>query len=415
MSTYTWTIYVDNIPLSNVIDNVDVQVGSSSPLDQPMPATANIEVLGLPVVGSVTESPDWYLGRIVEVTVAGTFGNRRLFYGRVIQQTTTPIDGRSTEVITELSCQSFLDRLQQISFGGDGLPEQTEYERIYASLENQFSPAWADLPSTMTWADIPTYWGSDITWAEWEDLDNAYMPFLKVPNWSPGDPDPSVELEAYAPAESTLLDHAINLAMGTGAILYEYFSGLVPEVWYIARLDRGTGTVSTVDITDSALSMELAYTSGIWDIATEVEVYNSTLRVSDANIDATKRFGFMRTEIPSMAKLEADLQTLATTKVTYLSRPLPYLSRITFDYERMSAAERVWGPGAMRQLVGVPDVFGGTQTYEIVGIQFRGTRELLTVEWTLLAKQVIFPGPLWRDVPPADTWNDLLTTWEDWI
>lgn len=412
MSYWEWIIRVDGTQISQVINAVEVNVGTQNPLDQPLPATASISILGAPEQGL-----DWYLGKSVEIMayVTGTFNGGRIFYGRVTQQTSTPIDGAVSEVITELTAESYMPLLADIALQPDVLPAATEFERVYSFLERQYSPSWADLPSSMTWSDIPTFFEEDIDWSEWIYNYEFYRPPLKVLNWVPSDPDPSLELETYTTGPTDMLTHVIEMASGAGGWVEEYFGGLGPEIYYYTRADVTTGSYPVVDISGAAYSLELVDTSGIWDVYTDVTVSNSTLSASDANFDAVKQFGKRELQLTSMAALEADLQTLATVKVGALSRAVPNLTRVTVEYNELPVAKRIWNLNVTkRRLTGIPAVFGGDDDYLIRGMTFRGSRERLTVDWTLLNRRVVEPGPMWRNVSAALTWADLVGAWSEW-
>jgi len=414
---WDWTIRLDGQILSNTLDGVQVTVGAQNPLDQSMPAFATITIQGLPVIGGITRSVEWYLGRSVEiiVTQSGTMAGGRIFYGRVTQQTTTPLDVKSTTIITELNAQSYMDRLQEVDLAASDLPAATEYERVYSLIDRQLSPSWAEQPSTMTWADIPSFYDSDITWAEWEYPDAYYRPLLKVPNWVPGDPDPSIELEAFTGDTTELLTHSIDMAMGCGGWVCEYFGGIAPEIWYLTRSDLLSGAIATVNVATSAQAFSLTDTAGIWDVYNEATVANSTLSASDADFDSMQRFGRMPLNLTSMAALEADLQTIATTKVSALARPIPNLTSITLDYNALASGDRLWHMAApIRRLTGIPAAFGGSDDYYVRGLVFRGSKDYLAVDWVLLNRRAIEPGPMWRNVNPTLTWADLITTWNDW-
>lgn len=415
MSVWLWYVTVDGIQLPNVVNNVSAQLGTNNPLDQAVPGTCSLIVEGLPVVNGVTQNPDWYLGKTLSIFVTHAVSGAlaHVFYGEVLSQTTTALDVRATQVTTELSGQSFLGRLSQIPLEGVAFTAETEYERVYGLFDRQVSQTWAQLPSTMTWANIPEFFTSDPTWAEFAVSESSAVPLLRVPNWTPGDPDPSLQLEAVESATGDLLNYTVEMAMGAGGFIYENLLG-IPEYDYLTRADLTSAPSKTINLAPAAVAFSMDDTSALWDVYTEATVSNSTLTATDANFPAMQTYGPRLLEITSPLALENDLQTLATTKVAALSRPLPNLTTITVDYGQLATADRRWICGGMLTLTGIPAVFGGDGDYQIRGLNFRGTKDLLEVDWTVLPRRSLFPGPMWRNLSPTLIWNDITTTWNDW-
>lgn len=431
MSKWQWRVVFPEagFTVSNeYINSVEVTLGTQNPLDQLQPATASVQILGRPftryavmTTGGGTSSvevpmaTDELLGRpiVINVDSADMATDVDVFFGRVISYTQTPISTDAEDVLVELVCQSYLDVLDQVTYGGTGLPAQTEFQRITASEDLQLYPAWQDIPTTLTWSNLPTYW-NDIPWSQMWWPDKTYRPLLEVYDDTP---DNSLALEAYTAGETTLLSYVVNQAMGCGSWLGEFVAyGGNGRIWYHSRVNQLDAVPSTVDISPAALSFSLSDSANLWDIYTEVTAANSTLAASDWDMDAAERYGLRRLALVSPAANQGDLQTLATTKVAALSRPLKGLTSLTMDYNSLPAAQRVWtlpNP-TLRLLTGIPATFGGDDYYYIRGLTLRGSREQLFVDWVLLNKIVLAPGPMWRDIDPADTWNDLTTTWNDW-
>lgn len=417
MNVWTWEITIDGQTITNALNSVEVIKGANNPLDQSSPATAALTLQGLPTVNGMVESPEWYVGKPLEIGVrkVGEAQSNRVFYGQILSQTTIPLDAQGLDVVTDISAQSYMARLDQIMVPQDALPAQTEYERIYSFMERQQSPTWDGLPSAMTWADIPTLYEADIRWSEWLFPETVYTPLLLVPNWSPGDPDPSVALEAWVDGEVSMLSHAMELAMGVGGFIYEQDQLIAPQIWYLSRADFDSAPPATLNVGNAALGFSLSNSNGLWDIYSEAIVSNQTQAASDINFDAMQTYGVRTLDLVSYASNLLDLQTIATTKVSALSRPIPDLERLTLDYAQLTFAQRIWDVGAMRTLSGIPAAFGGSQQYQIRGLTFRGSAERVEVDWLLLSRRTLFPGPMWRNIGPAVTWNDLTTTWQDWI
>lgn len=422
---WEWRVSFPDSDLSiknQFLNSVEISLGSATPLDQLQPALATVRFLNRPfqrtvdMTGTTVQyfKAEDLLGQPVLISVDPDDDTvKRVFFGRVISYTQTPlsIDGEDVEV--ELNCQAYLDVFDQIPYGASGLPAQTEYERITASADLQRFPTWGDIPVSVTWEGLPDYWGD----RQWQQLwwpDDSYRPILEVRNPST---DNSLDLEVYAGGETSLLQYVINQAMGCGSWISEFpAEGGAGRYYYHSRLRVLDATRQTVDISGAALTYTLTDTGSLWDIYTEVTVSNSTLTASDWNMTAAQTYGLRRMALQSPAANQSDLQTLATTKVSALSRPIPGLSSVTLDYNSLHRSDRLWTlvDPTLRRLSGIPEAFGGMDEYFVRGLNIRGSKEQVFVEWVLLNKKVLAPGPMWRNVSAAKTWSSLTTTWSDW-
>lgn len=427
MAQWEWSVRtVDGgISVKNkYINSVEIVLGSTNPLDQLQPALATVRFLGQPnstaiadgIATTTTYKAEDLLGQRILINVdAADAAASNVFYGRVITYTQTPLTPDGEQVEIEITAQSFLDVFDQIPYGGEGLPAQTEFERLTATADLQRYPTWSDIPNVVTWDNLTDFWsGSDRTWLQLWWQDDAYRPVFEVRDDTP---DNSLSLEAYAGGETTLLQYFINQAMGCGSWISEFpASGGANRFWYHSRVNQLDAVPTTIDVSAAALGYALTDTASIWDVYNDVTVSNSTLSASDWNGDSVERFGRRQLELQSPAANQSDLQTLATTKTAALSRPMPGLTTISLDYNSLPAAQRLWylGDPTLRYLTGIPAAFGGDDYYYVRGLTIRGTKEQTTVDWVLMNKKVLAPGPMWRDVNATATWSSLTPTWIDW-
>lgn len=409
--TYTVTLDIDGQGTVNVGDQLDrltVNSGSGDGWMQPDAASCTISFLGSPSVGGLDQTPAWWLGRKIGISMTPSDGTEKaVFYGRVFGVNAEPVDQTCELMQITLQLQSPLADLGQYLITQDQ-PAQTETVRLNALLDDARDVAWLEVALNLTWSDID----AGLTWAQY----TSDMPSF---GW---DLSTIHDLIPYV-ANGEQADYVLtNLAMGTGSFFGDYVemnAGTVDYLyWYTFAGNFADVATSTLDVSQAVVFNEMQANLSLADIYNYVEADNGTEIRSFSVPSSIESFSLRKLEIDTELSNPNDMDTLVANKATGRSTPVQALSQITVDYDLLSDSQRINYVGKTKNInfTNVPASFGGDQPYTVRGMQLDVSYRHAEAVWKVVPQSTLAYFTAWWLLNGTDTWNTYataLTKWSD--
>lgn len=407
--TYEVTLTIDGqgtVDVGEMLDRLEVTSGSMDGWQQPDPSSCYLSFLGSPTIGTLAQSPSWWLGRNIAVTVTPSDGTEKpVFYGRVYSVNSTPVDSTGQVLQIELGLQSPMADLGQYLVTSDQ-PAQTETVRLNALLDDARDVSWLEVGANITWDEV----SGTTTWAQY----TSDMPDF---GW---DLSTIHDLVAYTADNSSIDDVLTHMAMGTGSFFGDYLymtAGAVEYLlWYTFAGNYADAASLTVDLETSAIFQELQTNLSLSNIYNYVEATNGVETRSFSVPSSIENYSLRKLEIETPFELVNDIDTLVANKATGRSEPIQSLSQVTIDYDLVTDARRIpyIGKNVIVDLTNVPANFGSDQTYIVRGMQLSVSYRHAEATWKIVPKSALAYFTAWWLLNRTDTWNTYATATTKW-
>jgi len=396
-----------SVDIGDLLDSLQIRSGSADGWQQPDPASCFISFLGSPALGTLNQSPSWWLGRVVSIAVLPSDGTlATVFYGRVFSVNSSPVDQNADLLIIQLGLQSPMADLSQYLVTNN-LPAQTETERLNALYDDGRDVSWLEVALNLAWNDIDPY----LTWANY----TTSMPAI---GW---DLATIHDMTAYT-AENESIDTVLTeMAMGTGSFFgdWAYLSGTGVDTYtlYYTFADAySEASDFALDLETSALFDGLEANMSLADIYNYVEATNGTDTRSFSAPGSITNFSLRKLLIDTPFSNVNDIDTLVANKAVGRSEPIQSLSSITVDYDIIADSKRIpyVGQRVIVDLTNVPASFGGDQTYIVRGMTLSVSYYHAEASWNIVPKSALAYFDTWYATNGTDTWNTYATALTEW-
>jgi hypothetical protein len=402
-NAYSVTFDIDGIGSLSVGESLNMLnvISGSDGYDLANPSTMTAQFL----IDTNDQAAPFWLGRQIKVSVTPAGQTAfPVFFGYVNSCTVEPVNPDSSVAIVSITAASPMMNLSNFTVGGDGYPAQNEYFRAIELGSEVRYAQWQDTPVGLMWGDVdPTL--------DWNNIDTAYKRQLISGGALSG-----FDLEAYSGGATDALSFLQDWASGTGAWIYDsvdtYQTNIVfYDVWSAA-------TPTDLDAATCVIWDSLSQQNDISNIYTNVTFENSTTSASYSNFNQLAQFGDRTVTVTSQCSNTNDLQTLATGRGVALSVPQTSLTSINIDLDLVTYAQQKklmrFEGATFWNLLNIPNIFGGDQTYFQSGMNLSVSCYHAEVELNIVPDSVRRGLTQWQEVAYSWTWANYQTSTTTW-
>lgn len=406
MVTYNVTIAADGystFTLGSMLNELSLSSGSADGIEQSQPSNLRISFLNTPSDAGTSYPASWWLGKAITVTITPSDTTDYIYWkGFVATASVQAEDSTGDTVTIGLSAYSRMQILQQqdidLTTSGGGL---TQSARVAAVMADAVALKWSEWDGTTTWGNISTAY----TWATIDSIRPSFqVDYIAGLYASPM----SSTVPFYAAGPTDALSYFQLFATSCNAWLYEYAkNGTHQGYWQRWRID--TPLLETaIDLTSVLLSQSLRTDLDVSRLANEITFvpnYDPTFGVLTAgDISSIEQYGYR----PQSYDIENYAYAEMINNVLYrYSQPWSNLTTMDILIDALPAANKIdfmfSGANNRYAFTGIPQTFGGDETYEIRGSQ-------LTLQYeTAVATVTVVPNKFWVNYTPW--WNAGTLAW----
>jgi hypothetical protein len=373
-TTVTVTGYTSGITYGTQLDSLEIVSGSTSPYELPQPPSARASFIGLPTVYTITQTPDWWIGKEVTFTIAPQGATGTVTWTGIVQgYSCTPVQTTSTDQIVELDLLGATSRLSTEIYSSE-LVGFNPWTAFGSSLNGNLQKlTWSETPAGLTWAMTTTTWAgydNNITGLSFinRPLTGKASDFCDFPTGTAG----SDILSLITNVWSTKLNgwfwfdgDSIYLNQpASGYLDYTQLTSLNAQscvLWSSLSSSQNFGNiVNNGRITKASNGVEREYIDG-----TSYNSYGN--RFQD--------FGY------SYEYQLADIPTILQNKINAYKQPNTYLQSLTIDLDLLTHVTGEWQnfynstKPVRLPLTNIPAAYGGNHTYMVRGVQLNLTQK----------------------------------------
>lgn len=381
-TSYTTTVtvsgYTTGITYGTQLDSLEIVSGSTSPYELPQPPSARASFIGLPTVYTITQTPDWWIGKEVTFTIAPQGATGTVTWTGIVQgYTCSPVQTTSTDQIVELDLLGATSRLSTEIVQGliktNGPLSGNAWPYFCDGMNQQLKKtSWDEVPNGMTWDKADGTWDtftnnkSDLTFV------NDNVPDISEPDFNTDSFNNQDMLSVLTNIWSNKLrgwfwfdDKTITLnAPSTGYLDYTQITSLNATscvLWSSLNSSQSFGNIinsASCTSTDSTSQVDYLDSTS----------YN-TWGVRFQDFGTCYEFG-------NPVKL-----SILTSKVNAYKAPNKYLQSLTIDLDLLTHVTGEWQnfykstKPVRLPITNIPAAYGGDHTYMVRGVQLNLTQK----------------------------------------